>query len=55
MNGTYWGYVRVSVLGDRGGDSFISPDEQRKRSRAGRSRRGSRSPGSRRTSTYPAA
>jgi site-specific DNA recombinase len=31
MNGTYWGYVRVSVLGDRGGDSFISPDEQRKK------------------------
>lgn len=28
---SYWGYVRVSVLGDRGGESFISPDEQKRK------------------------
>ena len=27
----YWGYVRVSVQGDRSGESFISPDEQRRK------------------------
>ena len=26
-----WGYVRVSVQGDRSGESFISPDEQRRK------------------------